>query len=186
VAFVLGHNAGAISVKLNGRDIPAAVDKIGAAWKRYAPDQPLRYTFLDERYAAMYTDVRRMETLVTSFAVLAIVVATLGLFALSAFTVEQRKREISIRRVLGATTTSIVNLLTGNFIKLVILSIVVAIPIAWFLMHRWLLDFAYRIEPGWEIFTVAGIIALAIAGFTITVQAAKAALGNTAINLRSE
>ncbi|HTF20076.1 MAG TPA: ABC transporter permease [Chryseolinea sp.] len=186
VALMLGKNEGAISIKLNTTDIPSTIAGISALWKRYIPDQPIRYTFLDQSYARMYDDVQRMGTLVTGFAVLAIIVASLGLFALSAFTVEQRTKEISIRMVLGATTASIVNLLTGNFMKLVVISFVIAAPLAWYLMNHWLQDYAYRVTLKWDLFFIASMIALVIALGTTSLQAAKAALTNPARNLRSE
>jgi putative ABC transport system permease protein len=134
LALLLGRNEGAISLKLKSTDVQSTVEQISALWKRYTPEQPIRYTFLDQSYASMYADVQRMGTLVTGFTILAIIVASLGLFALSAFTVEQRTKEISIRMVLGATTASIVNLLTGNFMKLVAISFVIATPMAWYVM----------------------------------------------------
>jgi putative ABC transport system permease protein len=186
VALMFGQNEGAISIKLNTSDVLATITGISALWKQYVPDQPIRYTFLDQSYANMYADVQRMSTLVTGFTVLAIIVASLGLFALSAFTVSQRAREISIRVVLGATTASIVNLFTGNFMKLVAISFIIAAPLAWFLMNRWLQDFAYRVALGWEVFFISSAIAFLIALCTTSLQAARAALTNPARNLRSE
>jgi putative ABC transport system permease protein len=145
----------------------------------------MRYAFLDQSYAKMYADVQRVGTMMTGFTILAIIVASLGLFALSAFTVEQRMKEISIRIVLGATTAGIVNLLTGNFIKLVGISALIAAPAAWYFMQSWLLDYAYRIEMGWGVFLIASAIAFCIAIATASAQAIKAAMANPAEKLRS-
>ena len=150
------------------------------------PHQPIRYTFLDESYARMYEDVQRMGYLFASFAALAIIVACLGLFALSAFMVEQRNKEISIRLVLGASVNNIFGLLTRNFVKLVIISFVIAVPFAWYLMQTWLEDYAYRIEITWDVFILAGTISVLIALLTISYQSLRAALANPATSLRSE
>jgi putative ABC transport system permease protein len=140
----------------------ATLAAIGNLWKEFAPHQPIRYSFLDENYARMYDDVQRMGRIFTTFAVLAIIVACLGLFALSAFMVEQRSKEISIRLVLGASLNSIFNLLTFNFLKLVLISIVLASPIAWYMMKSWLEDFTYRTNITWDIFALAGLLAVVI------------------------
>ncbi|HZI26372.1 MAG TPA: FtsX-like permease family protein, partial [Chryseolinea sp.] len=121
-----------------------------------------------------------------SFAVLAIVVACLGLFALSAFMVEQRNKEISIRLVLGASVNNIFGLLTRNFVKLVIISFVIAVPFAWYMMQTWLEDYAYKIEITWDVFLLAGTISVLIALLTISYQSLRAALANPATSLRSE
>jgi putative ABC transport system permease protein len=186
VALLLGKNEGAISIKLNTHDLPSAVAQISALWKQYTPEQPIRYTFLDQSYARMYADVQRTGTLVTGFTILAIIVASLGLFALSAFTVEQRTKEISIRIVLGATTASIVNLLTGNFMKLVVISFVIAAPLSWYFMRQWLLNYAYRITLEWDLFFAGLVIAFAIALASTSFQAIKAAFTSPARNLRAE
>jgi putative ABC transport system permease protein len=141
---------------------------------------------MDERYASMYADVLRMGRIFTTFAILAIIVACLGLFALASFMVEQRSKEISIRLVLGASLKSIFQLLTSNFVRLVLISIVLAIPIAWFAMDKWLQDFAYPAEMGWEIFVMPGVIAVIIALVTVSYQSIRAALVSPAQNLRSE
>ena len=134
----------------------------------------------------MHEDVERMGKIFNSFALFAIMVACLGLFALSAFMVEQRKKEISIRLVLGAPFKSIYELLTLDFLKLILLAIVIAIPIGWYMMNRWLEDFAYKIKIGWEIFVIAGGIALIIAVATISYQSVGAALIKPLKSLRTE
>jgi putative ABC transport system permease protein len=134
----------------------------------------------------MYDDVQRMGKIFTSFSVLAIVVACLGLFALSAFMVEQRGKEISVRLVLGATVKSVFQLLTWNFVKLVVIAFVIATPIGWYLMTRWLQDYVYKTELSWDIFAVAGTMAILIALITISYQSLRAAWMKPITNLRSE
>jgi len=121
-----------------------------------------------------------------SFSLLAICIACLGLFGLAAYAAEQRTREIGIRKVLGATVTNIVSLLSMNFLKLVMLSAVIAFPLAWWAMHSWLQDFAYRVDISWKVFALAAILSVAIALFTVSFQAIKAALSNPVKSLRSE
>jgi putative ABC transport system permease protein len=155
-------------------------------WDKFAPHQPIRYSFLDERYAAMYADVQRMGKIFTSFAVLAILVACLGLFALSAFMVEQRSKEISVRLVLGASVNSVFQLLTWNFIRLVIIAFAIATPLAWYLMNQWLEDYAYRTEISWDVFVITGSLAIMIALLTISYQSLRAAWINPVTNLKAE
>jgi putative ABC transport system permease protein len=187
VCMVLGRGAPSIvSAKVSTTDMPGTIAAVNNLWKRFVPDQTLRYTFLDERFAFMYNDVQRAGRIFTSFAILAVVIACLGLFALSAFMVQQRNKEISIRLVLGASTRSIFRLLTQNFIVLVFISLLIATPIAWYMMYNWLQDFVYRIEIGWDIFLYTAIISVAIALLTISQQAIRAALTDPVKNLRSE
>lgn len=134
----------------------------------------------------MYEDVSRTGKILTCFATLAIIVACLGLFALSSFMVEQRGKEISIRLVMGATTGSIFQLLTGNFVKLVLITLVIAAPLSWYIMQRWLEDYTYRISVTWDVFVVAGVISVFIALITVSYQSIRAALANPANRLRSE
>jgi putative ABC transport system permease protein len=155
-------------------------------WKDVAPNQPIRYSFLDESYAKMYEDVQRTGRVFSSFAILAIIVACLGLYGLSSFMVEQRSKEIGIRLVLGASTNHIFTLLTSNFVRLVLISFAIAVPIAWYMMNKWLEDFVYRTEIGPAIFILAGLTTLFIALFTISYQSFRAALVNPVKNLRAE
>ena len=134
----------------------------------------------------MYDDVQRMGRIFTTFAAFAIVVACLGLFALSAFMVEQRSKEISIRLVLGASMNSILRLLTLNFVGLVLISLLLASPIGWYMMREWLQDFEYQVPITWDVFVVSGILALAIALVTISYQSIRAALAKPVHGLRSE
>jgi len=181
-----GLSTSIMTIKLRGGDIQNAVSHVSALWKRYSPNQPIRYTFLDEEFAKMYADVTRTGKIFTSFAVLAIIIACLGLFALSAFLAEQRSKEIGIRKVLGASVQGITTLLSAGFIKLVLLAILIASPIAWWFMHKWLQDFAYRIAISWWMFAIAGLGAISIALITVSFQSIKAALANPVKSLRSE
>jgi putative ABC transport system permease protein len=186
LAMALGSEASVLAVKLNAGNMTESIQSISSVWNKFAPHQPVRYSFLDERYAAMYADVQRMGRIFTSFAVLAILVACLGLFALSAFMVEQRSKEISVRLVLGATVNSVFQLLTWNFIKLVVIAFAIATPIAWYLMRKWLEDYAYRTEIGLDVFVITGAVAILIALLTISYQSLRAAWLKPITNLRSE
>ena len=186
VALKWGDDNGTIAVKIGSANTKESLAAIGAIWDRNVPNQSLSYSFLNQRFTQMHEDVQRMGKIFNSFALFAIFVACLGLFALSAFMVEQRKKEISIRMVLGAPFKSIYKLLTWDFMKLILISILIAVPIGWYMMNRWLEDFAYRITIGWEIFIAAGLIALAIAILTISYQSVGAALIKPLTSLRTE
>jgi putative ABC transport system permease protein len=176
----------AISIKISGHNIPSALATIKQTWQRYLPELPYQYTFLDENFATLYESEQRQETIFTTFACIAIFIACLGLFGLSAFAISQRVKEIGVRKVLGASTATIVTLLSKEFLKLVVIAAVIAFPVAWYAMHNWLEDFAYRINIEWWVFIVAGIAALFIALATVSYQAIKAALSNPVKSLRTE
>jgi putative ABC transport system permease protein len=186
LVFLPGDNGSIASIKLSTSDMQSAIESISAVWKKFMPHQAIRYSFLDERYARMYDDVRRMGNIFASFATLAIIVACLGLFALSAFMVEQRNKEISIRLVLGASLQNIFRLLTDQFIRLVIISFVLAVPLSWYMMNVWLEDYEYKIKMGWEVFVMSGLLSVIIALLTVSYQSIRAALANPANSLRSE
>ncbi len=175
-----------MTIKLRGGKVQNAITQVSALWKKYSPNQSIRYTFLDEEFANMYADVTRTGKIFTSFAVLAIIIACLGLFALSAFIAEQRSKEIGIRKVLGASVQGITSLLSVEFLKLVLVAILIASPIAWWAMHKWLQDFAYRVSISWWMFALAGIGSILIALITVSFQSIKAALANPVKSLRSE
>ena len=162
------------------------LQSITATWKQFAPDQPIRYTFMDESFANMYADVTRMGHIFTTFAILAIIIACLGLFALSAFMAEQRSKEIGIRKVLGASVSGITTLLSLDFVKLVAIAILIASPIAWWAMGKWLQGFAYPVPVQWWIFASAGFAAILIALITVSFQSIKAALMNPVRSLKAE
>ncbi len=186
LCFVLGNNSNIVAVKVNTSSMSSMVQSIDRIWKKFSPNQPIRYTFLNESFARMYDDVQRMGRIFISAAGLAIIVACLGLFALSAFMVEQRSKEISIRLVLGASLKTIFNMLTFNFLKLVLISIIIAIPIAWYVMNNWLQNFTYRTEITWDVFAIAGILSVLIALLTISYQSIRAAFVNPVESLKTE
>lgn len=186
LCFFFGTSPSIISIKASTTDMPTLLTSIENTWNEFMPNQSLRYAFMNDSFARMYDNVSRIRTIFLSFAFLAIFVACLGLFALSAFLVEQRKKEISIRMVLGASFQNIYKLLSLNFLSLVGISILIALPIGWFAMNRWLEDFAYKITIGWEILLGAAIIALIIAIATISYQSIGAALIKPLKSLRSE
>ena len=157
-----------------------------AVWSQFIPQQPFEYTFLDEHFEELYKSEQRQGILFTVFSGIAIFIACLGLLGLSAFSISQRLKEIGIRKVLGASTGGIVTLLSLDFLKLVAFAALIAFPIAWFAMHNWLRDFAYRIPIEWWVFAIAGILAATVALVTISIQALKAALANPVKSLRSE
>ena len=181
-----GNSYGSISVKLAGSNITGSLDHLGKTWKRYLPEVPFEYTFLDERFDQLYKTEQQQGSLFTTFSGIAIFIACLGLFGLSAFTINQRIKEIGVRKVLGASTGSIVTMLSKDFLRLVAIASLIAVPIAWYAMYRWLGDFAYRITIEWWIFLAAAALAAAIALITISIQAVKAALANPVKSLRSE
>ena len=175
-----------LSVKIAGNNVQAAMGHLENTWKKFAPQTPFQAAFLDERFDALYKSEQKQGDIFTVFAFIAILIACLGLFGLSAFTITQRVKEIGVRKVLGASTGSIVSLLSKDFLKLVGIAAVIAFPVAWYAMHTWLQDFAYRINMPWWIFILAGIIAAIVALATISFQAVKAALSNPVKSLRSE
>ncbi len=186
LCLVPGMSNSIVSVKVKGADMHGTLAAIDELWRRFVPAQAMRYSFMDENYASMYADVQRMQYIFTGFALLAVIIACLGLFALAAFMAEQRRKEISIRKVLGAPVSNLFGLLTMNFMKLILVSFLVATPVAWWLMHQWLQDYANRIRLGWEVFALAGGMVSVIALATICWQAVRASLANPVEVLRAE
>jgi putative ABC transport system permease protein len=174
-----------VAVKL-GPDLPAALAHLEATYARFAPSVPLDYTFLDEQYGRLYESEQRQGRLFSVFAGLAIFIACLGLFGLVTFAAHQRMKELGIRKVLGASAASLVGLLSKDFLKLVAVAFVLAVPVAWWTMENWLQNFAYRMRLEWWIFALAGLAAVAIALLTVSAQGVKAALINPIKSLRSE
>ncbi len=177
---------GVFTLKIKGGNIPNTIAAIQNKWKMLVPQRPFSYSFLDENFNKQYIAEDRFGKLFMYFAVLAIMISCLGLLGLASYSTLQRTREIGIRKVLGATIPGIVNMLSKEFILLVFIAAVIAFPIAWFGMHNWLKDFAYRISIGWWVFAVAGILAFMIAITTVSFQAIRAALANPVKSLRSE
>jgi putative ABC transport system permease protein len=175
-----------LSVKLTGHDVAGTLRFIGETWQRFENKHPFEYKFLDESFEKFYLAEERLTQTLGIFSALAISIACLGLFGLAAFTAEQRTKEIGIRKVLGASVNGIIALLSKDFVKLVLLANLVAWPVAYFAMSKWLQDFAYRIDLGWRVFALAGGLALLIALLTVSAQAVKAALANPVNSLRYE
>ncbi len=175
-----------MSIKINSDNVRSTIASIEETWHKYLPQTPFDFTFLDEKFAHLYRSEQQQGTLFTIFSCIAIFIACLGLFGLSAFTITQRVKEIGIRKVLGASVPQIVTELSKDFLKLVFVAAIIALPIAWFSMNRWLLDFASRINISGWVLALAGVIALIIAFVTISFQSIKAALANPVKSLRSE
>jgi len=167
-------------------NIPTLLASIQSVYKKYDANVPFDYTFMDDAFNAQYKAEDRLASIFSIFTVITIILATMGLFGLAAFTIEQRTKEIGIRKVLGASISSINNLLSKDFLKLVLLSIVVASPVAWWFMHKWLQGFAYRIHIQWWMFAGAGLLAVVVALITVSYHAIKAAVANPVNSLRSE
>ena len=155
-------------------------------WKKFAPNEPFDYTFMDDTFDNLYKTDRKTSTLILVFSIIAIIISALGLFGLVAFTAERKTKEIGVRKVLGASVGNITTLLTKEFIILVGIAILIASPIAWWVMNKWLEDFAYRITINWTVFVFAGLTALFIALVTVSFQAVKAAVANPVKSLRTE
>jgi len=151
-----------------------------------APSQPFSYSFMNDDFNNIYQTEQKIGRLFISFAVFAILIACLGLLGLVAYAAEQRTKEIGIRKVLGASITNIVTMMSRDFLKLVLIASIIAFPLAWYAMHKWLQDFAYRISISAWIFVGAGLIAILIAFITIGFQAIKAAVANPVKSLRTE
>ncbi|PHN01945.1 ABC transporter permease [Flavilitoribacter nigricans] len=173
-------------VKLSGQQVGTAIEAIGDQWASFAPHRPYSYHFLDEEFAKLYASEARTAGLVTTFSILAIFLACMSLFGLASFNIVKRTKEIGIRKVLGASVTGIVALLSKDFIRLVLVAIVLAGPLAYWVMSRWLQNFAYRIELGGGVLLLAGLAVMAIAFLAVSWQSIRAALGNPVKALRSE
>jgi putative ABC transport system permease protein len=173
-------------VKISGQDVNGTLNYLQKVWKERVPYHPFEYHFLDDDYSALYKVETRTSQLFGFFSTTAILLACMGLFALAAFSTIQRTKEIGIRKVLGASVLSIAGLLSKDFLKLVIIAAIIAFPLAWFAMHQWLQDFAYRININWLVFLLSGLAAFLISLITVSFQAVKAAMANPTKSLRSE
>jgi putative ABC transport system permease protein len=187
MVLFLAHDQGSLALRVNtAGNLHRLAGQIENEWQKMAPSQPFSYDFMDDEFNNIYLDEQRMGGISLSFSVLAIFIACLGLFGLTAYAAEQRTREIGIRKVLGASVGGIMRLLSRDFLRLVVVAMLIAFPISWFVMRRWLEDFAYRISIGWEIFALAAVLAVGIALLTVSFQAVRAALANPVKSLRSE
>jgi putative ABC transport system permease protein len=173
-------------VHAKAADVSSLLKSINASWRKLNPNEPFEYSFLDEDFQKNYEAENRLSAIVGYFTVIAILISCLGLFGLATFSAEQRTKEIGVRKVLGASVTGIVALLSKDFLKLVAVSILIASPVAWWVMNKWLLDFAYRKNISWTVFVITTIVALLIALVTISFQAIRAAIANPVKSLRTE
>ncbi|HVW59004.1 MAG TPA: FtsX-like permease family protein, partial [Puia sp.] len=186
----LGENAWGGTILIRTQPGPGktreALDGLAGLWKKMNPKFPFTYQFSDEEYGKLYKSEQMAGRLSNCFAVLAIAISCLGLLGLAMFTAEQRTREIGIRKVLGASVASVFGLLSGEFLRLVLLSLLIATPLAWLVMHKWLEDYAYHTDISWWMFLAAGCTAVIVTLFTVGWQAVRAALANPVHSLRAE
>ncbi|MGZ3755445.1 MAG: ABC transporter permease [Mucilaginibacter sp.] len=180
------QSGGAILVKLNSAHLQSSVAAIDQAWKQIEPGFPIRYSFLDENFQQLLSGYQRLQKIIAFFAVVAITISVMGLFALTAFFTRQRTKEIGVRKILGASVAQLTALLSKEFVYLVLLSVVIITPVSWLFLQKWLQTFAYHITITWWLYVAAGCIAILIALITISFQSIKAALANPVKNLRSE
>lgn len=185
VIMRLGNDNGDMSIKVNTANLPALLSQIKNVWSSLTPAH-FEYSFMDQDFNNTYRTEQRLGQIFIVFSLLAILIACLGLFGLAAYAAEQRTKEIGIRKVLGASVSVIVGILSKDFIKLIIIAIAIASPVAWFVMHKWLQDFAYRVNIQWYTLAIAGLAAIIIAVVTVSFQAIRAALINPVKSLKSE
>ncbi|SOD79045.1 ABC transporter permease [Spirosoma fluviale] len=186
-ASAMAQYGGSLYVRIQpGADLQQTVGRIETTYRQLQVEKPFEYYFLDETFNNIYKSEARLANLFSAFTGFALFIACLGLFGLAAFTAEQRTKEIGVRKVLGASVTSIITLLSKDFLKLVLVSILIASPIAWWAMNKWLQDFAYKIDIAWWVFALAGGLTTTIALLTVSFQSIKAALINPVKSLRSE
>ena len=186
LALFFHEQNGSISFRINTTNIPGLIAQVESKWKTMASGQPFNYSFMDDDFNNIYKSEQQTGKIFISFAALAIFIACLGLFGLVTYAAEQRTKEIGIRKVLGASVSTIVGMLSKDFLKLIIIAAFIAFPVAWWAMHSWLQHFAYRISiTGW-VFVIAGGMALIIALLTVSFQAIKAAIANPVKSLRTE
>lgn len=174
------------SLKLSSTDIPGTISSVGSAWKKFHPQSVFRSSFLDDTLDRMYLRERRLRLISACFTILAVLIAGMGLFGMALFTAERQTKEIGIRKVLGASAAGVSFLLTKNFLRLVLLANLIALPIGWFLMHEWLQNFAYRTNIGPLVFAASVFITIVIALVTISYQTIRAATADPVESLRYE
>ncbi|MGB5820208.1 MAG: ABC transporter permease [Saonia sp.] len=186
LSLSLGNSTGSMAVKLKAGDFANAISRIEGIWDNIAPGQPFAYRFMEDSFNTTYQAEQRLGRIFVIFTVLSIIIACLGLFGLAAFNAEKRTKEIGIRKVMGASVGQISYRLSVDFLKLVGIAILIALPIGWYAMHTWLLDFSYRIEIGWWVFVLAALLAVGISLLTVSYQGIKAAIANPVNSLRTE
>src|SRR5450755_1378828 len=186
LSLFLSDNPGTISFRVNPSAMKSFLAKSETLWKQFAPSMPFSFQFMDEAFAEMYQSEQRVGKIALLFTTLAILIASLGLFGLATFMAEQRMKEIGIRKVLGASVQRIVRLMTAEFIRLIFISFVIAAPIGWWAMNKWLNDFVYRTHISWWMFALSAFLALAVALITVSIQAFRAAIINPVKSLKTE
>jgi putative ABC transport system permease protein len=175
-----------IAVKVKAENLSQTIDFLKEKWNKFAPTHPFDHKFMDENFATMYKSEDKLSTLLWVFTIMAIVVGCMGLFGLAAFSAQQRTKEIGIRKVLGASVLGIVTMLSKHFLKPVFIASIIAFPIAWWAMNKWLQDFPYRVNISWWVFAIAAASTLFIALITVSFQTIKAAISNPVKSLRTE
>jgi ABC-type antimicrobial peptide transport system permease subunit len=176
-----------IEIKLAPNQRPAeAFSAIGAEFRKFSPDVPFEYRFEDEQYAAKFATEQRIGNLARLFALLAMFISCIGIFGMASFVAEQRRKELGVRKVLGASVVGVWALLSREFVSLVLISLALASPIAWYFMHGWLQHYAYHTDISWSIFAIAGIGVVLITLLTVSYQSIRAALENPVKSLRTE
>jgi putative ABC transport system permease protein len=180
------NSSGYYSIKLDASNVHQTIASIQASWDKFFPNDPFDYFFLDENFNQQYASNELFGKVFGLFAFLAILIACFGLMGLTAYSVAQRTKEIGVRKVLGASVQNILTMVSKDFLRLILIAVMIAIPLAWMVMQQWLNDFAYRINIQWWVFGAAGIIAFVIAIITISLQALRAAIANPVKSLRTE
>ena len=186
VCLTLGKSTDMASVRVGTDDIAGTIQSVSEVWSSFSPNQPFRYSFMTENFKQMYSDVQKMGMVFSTFTVFAIIIACLGLFALSSYLIEQRTKEVGIRKVFGARIFDAIFLLNTGFLKWVLIASVIAVPVSYYAMHRWLDNFAYKTALDWWIFFLAGVLASGIAILTVSWQSWRAASRNPVESLRYE
>ena len=181
-----GDASNVIAMRIKAANFKDAVAATENTWKSFVKNRPFHYSFLDQTLARQYHSEQTTQKIFTIFSSLAIFIACIGLLGLAAYTTQQRTREISVRKVLGASVGNIVGMLSKDFLKLVLIAALIAFPAAWWGMHKWLENFAYKINMGWWVFAIAALAATFVALFTISFQAIRAAIANPVKSLRTE
>lgn len=184
--FLRPESTGMMAIRFDAAHTSSFIDKMKSTWQQFSPGQPFNYGFLDDRFRQMYDAEQRLGNIFIAFAVIAIFIACLGFLALTAFTTEQRTKEIGVRKVLGASVGTIIGLLSKDFLRLVLIALIVACPVAWYISKKWLDGFAFRIKLDWWIFVLSSVVAIVIALLTVSLQSIKAAMTNPVDSLRSE
>jgi putative ABC transport system permease protein len=186
MVLVLGKNNNSLSVKVSTTNLPSLMKQITDKWKSLSPGVQMNFSFMDQDFEASYRTEQRVGTIFIVFTTLAIIIACLGLFGLAAYAAEQRTKEIGVRKILGASIGAITGMLSFDFIKLVFISILIALPAGWYVMNKWLQSFVYRDSIHWWMLALAGFAAVFMALITVSYQSVKAALSNPVNSLRAE